>query len=362
MIKNILIKADLVGNGIVNMDSGEQSHILRGTDSHLRPHDKFNNTSYAKKNFYKDENNKLTYKLKISSDCLKHDLYKNEVIAQSPKIDTQDMILYSYIASPMAITRGYMFTGRNPFKRTGALSICDAEQTCGAVSNIELFSKSGEKTSNNGDSDKSDNTLYKKETVGDIKYSTSGNIDICQLQFISADQVFDRYAFNPDNFSMYKSFLDMRMENFNSVLGHYHLSNSIIDIPEYGIKLSNENILFLVKETLKKLLSLNIKRKGAFAKVSSLKIKLVENPVKDLMSIDEKWIELKSFEDIDNLNFEIQDFYELIDFEEAKAKRLSIEESFKAEKVKEKSEAAAKKSEAAAKKLEAAAKKEKKDE
>lgn len=335
--KNILIKADLVGNGIVNMDSNDQKFIFNGTDSHLKSF--YNNTSYAKKNFYRDVNGKLTYKLKISSDCLKHDMYKNEVIAQSPKIAIEDSILYSYIASPMAITRGYLFANKKEtVKRTGALTICDAEQTNNAVSQLETFSRSGEKTSNDGETDKSDNTFYKKETIGDITYSTVGNINLDQLQFVSADQVFDRYAFNPDNFQLYKTFLSMRMKNFNSELGYYKNTISNIDIPEYGFKLSNENILDLVKETLKKLLSLNIKRKGAYAKVSNLKIKLVENPVTDLLSDDENWIELKSFEDIENLNFDVESFYNLFDLVESKKVRKSIEDGLKAVKDKAKTD------------------------
>jgi hypothetical protein len=344
-VKNILIKADLVGNGVVNMDSNEQKFVFNGTNSHLKSF--HNNTSYAKKNFYKDGDD-LTYKLKISSDCLKNDMFKTEVIAQSPKITHELGILYSYIASPMSLIRGYMFANKQEtLKRSGALTICDAEQTCSAVSMMETFSKSGEKTTNDGETDKADNTFYKKETVGNINYSTFGNIDLMKLQFVSADQVFDRYAFNPDNYSLFKSFLGLRLKNFNSELGYYKINNSVLDIPEYGVKLSNENVLDLVKETLTKLSAINIKRKGGFAKVNSLKIKLVLDPLVDTFDSEDNWIELSSLADIDNLSLDIADFYELVEINQAKALRESIEQSLKDEKAKE---SAAKKEKANAKK------------
>lgn len=339
-IKNILFKADLIGKGIVNMDSGDQKWIFdqeSGSHLNLGKDKQFKNLSFAKKNFYRNDDGKLIYKLKISSDCLKNNMFSSDVLSQSPKITYEDAVLYSYIASPMSLIRGYLFANKKEtLKRSGALTICDAEQTCNAVSTMEFFSKSGEKTSNDGESDKSDTTIYKKETVGDISYSTIGNVDLMKLQFISADQVFDRYGFNPDKFSMYKSFLSLRLKNFNSELGYYGIKDSALDIPEFGIKLSNENITELVKETLKKLISINIKRKGSFAKVSSLKIKLVFDPLKDTFSSKDNWIEIKSIEDIDNLSFEIEDFYTKVNIDEAKKLRENIENSLKEEQKKEK--------------------------
>jgi hypothetical protein len=137
---------------------------------------------------------------------------------------------------------------------------------------------------------------------------------------------------------MYKAFLNMRMKNFNSELGYYQLNGSAIDIPEQGIKLSNENVLDLVKITLKKMLAINIKRRGSFAKVSALKIKLIENPVEELLSGNDNWIELKSFEDIDKLDFVVEDFYGFVELAEAMKRREAIEEAYKAEKLKDKAE------------------------
>jgi hypothetical protein len=339
-VKNILIKAELEGVGIVNMDSNDQKWLFNKTKN--GEYNKRENVSYAKKNFYMEGEN-LKYKIKISSDCIRNAMFKNEMVSQSPNITHNDAILYSFIATPMGMIRGYLFTNKiEPLKRSGALTICDAEQTCNAVSYIEICSKSGEKTSNDGTSEKSDTTFFKKETVGKIHYETEGVIDLSKLQFISADQVFDRYGLNPDKFSLWKQFMSLRLKNFNSNLGFYKLSTSVIDIPEQGVLFSNENVLDLVKDTLIRLLSLSIQRKGSYAKVNKLKIKLVYDPISDIKDNADSWIEIVSLEDINSLNFEVQEFYSLVDVEQAKLLRADIVSNLNAIKQTEKIENAKK--------------------
>ena len=332
-VKSILFKAELEGHGIVNMDSGNQKFMFDSeSKSHLNMgrEKQFENFSFAKKTFFKNEDGSLGYKIKISADCIKKDMFKDDVISQSPKISYEDGILYSYVASPMSLIRGYMFANKKEtLKRKGALVICPAVQTCNAVSYMELFSKSGEKTSNDSESNKSDSTLFKKETIGDIKYATKGSIKLKDLQFVSADQVFDRFSFNPDKYSLYKSFMGLRLNDFNSELGYYYMNKSTLNIPEFGIKLSNENVLDLVKLALKKVLSIDIQRRDAYAQVTSLKIKLVTNPLENKFNSDDNWIELKTFEDVDNLSFEIEDFYSEKDLNESKKQRELIEASYK---------------------------------
>ena len=330
-IKNILLKLEFEGNGVVNMDSNDQKFIL--SETHLKAYHK--NVSFAKKSFSRDSTGKLTYKLKISRDCILHDMYKYDMISTIPNIVHNDYLLYSYIASPMSIMRGYMFANKTEtIKRKGAIMLCDAIQTCDASgvyagTALEVFSRSGEKVSNDGTDDKSDNSFYQKETVGDITYSTKGDIDLMNLQFITCDSIFDRYSFNPDKFDIFKSFLNKSLKSFNSELGYYQLKDSSILIPECGVLLSNENILDIVKLTLKNMLRINIKRKGAYAKLSSIKIKLVEDPTIDTYNNDNNWISLDSDVDVDNLNFDIEYFYEEVNIEKAKLSRLDFEEKIK---------------------------------
>ena len=264
-------------------------------------------------------------------------MYKKDIFAQSPNITHHDSILYSYIASPTSLVRGYMFANKEEtVKRKSALSMSDAEQTCMAMSQLETFSKSGEKTLNSEDSDKSDNTFFKQETVGEIKYESIGNIDLMALQFASSSQVFDRYSFNPEKFELFKEFLQTKMPNFNSELGYYQIKNSTINIPEYGFMLSNENVLFLVKETLSRFIKLEIKRRGGYASISGLQIKLVTNPTINTFNEKDGWINIKSQKDIDDLNFETEEFYELCDLKKTEEIMEKVKEKVKLLKQKDK--------------------------
>lgn len=336
MIKSILFKLDLEGKGVVNFDSKDQKYIYSREKYDGNPKSsRYDNVSYAKKNFYRDKEGNLVEKIKISSDCVKNAMFNDVIIAQSPNIMHHDSILYSYIASPELLVRGYMLAkNKETIKRVSALKLMDAEITNDVVSNMEIHTKTGEKTSKKNEDDKndvkSDNTLHYRENIGESKYSTIGGIDLDALQFVSCDLTLDRYAFNPDLFGLYKQFLSMRMDGVDELdLKYYKLTNSVVDLSEYGFLLTNEQIVFLVKQTLKRLLGINIKRRNAFAKTCGLKIKLVENPLKDTYESNDGWIEINSTEDIDSLNFDAYQFYTEVNSEEELKKRAEIEAEIK---------------------------------
>lgn len=312
-IKNILIALEFEGNGVVNYDSNDQKYMCNRTQ-YLKSISRNSNVSFAKKSFTKNDDDTLNYKLKVSSDCLKNDMSKYDMVSKNPNIIHHLMLLYSYIASPIGIIFGYLFMAKDDklYKKSSVITLCDAEQICNAQSSLEVFSRSGTKESNEG-TDKSDNSFYYKETVGNIRYATIGNIDLMKLQLVSCDELFDRKAFVSDDFKAYKDFLSKRMPGFTSELNYYQLIDSIIRIPEYGILLTNENQVFLVKEALKRLLGINIRRKNAYCKTASLKIKLVVDPTVDTHNNPNNWITISSVADIDALTFESQFYYELVD-------------------------------------------------
>ena len=318
--KSILFKVKLTGNGIVNFDSVDQKRNFYGTNlqSRFGTKNNNNNVNYAKKRFYKkgtslkDDGSEITnldYIICISSDSLRHDIFKMDANNQSPNICHHNAILYSYIASPANIIRGYMFTndgGNNTIRRKTSVTITGAQQTCDAHSTIEAFSRSGLK---NSDINTVDNTFFYKEVVGDIKYEAFGSIDLMQMQFVSCDPVFDRYCFNPDLFELYKSFLQSKMSNFNSELGHYLQDGSSIDLAEYGFKFSDENIVQLTKEFFQRLLRLNIVRSGSYAKIEEIEYKLVYDCLEDKLGDDAGWESIRTKEDVNNLDFETKSYY-----------------------------------------------------
>jgi hypothetical protein len=137
--------------------------------------------------------------------------------------------------------------------------------------------------------------------------------------------------------------LTKRLPNFDSELGFYQIKNSCLEIPEKGVLLSNENVVFLIKETLKRMFLLNIKRSSSFASTSSLRIKLVENPLVHTHTSDDEWIKLNSIQEIDNLDFDVESFFVPVDLESAKQLREDIENSLRMRNEKAKSDVREKK-------------------
>ncbi len=326
-VKNVLIKFDIAGKGVVNYDSMEQRDDFKDTNLHKKMYMYNDNVSYAKKNFYGTKED-LKYKLKISSDCLINAMFGKDIIAQNSKITHNENLLYMYLASPATILRGHLQFPQNEtaYKRKGGITITDAEQTNNAMSKMEVFSKSGAKTEK-GATDSADNTFYYKETVGNITYDSMGVIDLMQLQFVSTDMLFDRFSFNPDKFELFKSYLGLRVPNFNSELGYFSLTGGIDKTPEYGFQMSSENVVFLVKEFFIRLFTMDIKRRSAFAKVENLQYKLVRDVFTDTFDNPQDWQSIKSLKDIENINFDIQNFYEPVDEKSAEQLLNLIEKS-----------------------------------
>lgn len=327
-VKHINFEATLKGNGIVNYDSGDQKYLWNreskaGNKNVFTSAD--NNNNYAKKVYFKNEDGDLDYKIKISSDALRNAIFKGDAIATNPSIQHHKTLLNSFIGSPLGLIRGYMFADNETLKRKSPLTITSAIQSNDAVSYMEFHSRSGQKKANN-DSDSKDTTLFNKEDIGNITYFSEGFIDVQELQFLSADPIFDRCNFNADDYELLKTFLSGNLPNFNSELGYYTLKTSAIDVSEYGIRLNNNNIVYLIKETLKRILSILIGKANAYAKIDSLKIQLLDNPID---ARNTAWVELNSYEDIDNLSFEIEESYVLKDESEAKKQREDIENFIK---------------------------------
>lgn len=328
-VKSILFKVEMSGSGIVNFDSNDQKYIHSNTQFGIKNDSSFKNASYAKKHFYRDSEGKITYKIAISSDCLRHDIFKDDVFCQSPNIANNQALLYSYIASPAMLLRGYLFADKKgTFKRKSPITITDAEQTCNAQSFIDTHSSSAKK---NDDTERteSDNTFFKKENVGAIKYATQGVIDLMQLQFVSCDQKFDRFAFNPDVFEVYKKFMVSRLPKFDSKLEYYNINGSVSDVPELGLLINDACVIEMVRGFFDRLKNTCITRKDAFAKVDKIQIKLVSDGIYDTFGDSEGWITVT---DVNAIDFDVHKFYTICDRVKAEELVKSIDADIEARK------------------------------
>jgi len=329
-IKNVIFEFELEGVGVVNYDSNDQKFIWNRESKNGNKNNLVsihNNVNYSKKHIYRNENGELDYKIKISSDCLRNSIFRNDAISTNPSISHHPFLLNSFIGSVQGLIRGYMFAGKNEtLKRKSPLTITPAIQTNNSVSHLEIGVRSGEKIVNS-DSDKGDTTLRNVETVGEMTYSGKGNINLQNLQFMSCDTVFDRYEFNADNIYILNKVLENTLPNFDSELGYYKLKSSSVNISEYGLKLNNENVLFLVKEVLKRISDISIMRNTSYANISKLRIKLVNSPLIDTYENKNGWIDINNVSDIDSLDFDVEDFYEYVEEEEALTERKEIIEN-----------------------------------
>lgn len=333
-VKQLIFESEMQGTGIVNYDFSDQRFIFGKKENNAKHnHLKYsnNNVSYSKKDFFYSKNdkgeNELDFKIKISSDSLKHSIYRNDLVAQTPAITHNKHILHSYLASEVALLRGVLFTNRgDSLKRKGATTLTDAVQTNDAMPRLEVFSKSGSKEdSSKSDSDSSNNFFY-METVGDMTYRFSGYIDLLELSFISVDQFYDRKYFSEDDYTIFKEYFEKK---FGSQLGEvkfYQKRNDVLNMPERGILLTEEQVKHLLRFYIRRLINLEIRRRKAYANVSSLRMKPFY--VGDLV-IDnngDNYIDLKSYDAVDEFvdGLSIDYDYVEVDTEEATNLRKDI--------------------------------------
>jgi hypothetical protein len=308
MLKSILFKGTIKGYGIVNYDGKDQKWMLKKYKydewgSAL----KFDNIKIAKHALVKtgnDDNGKPQYdvRLKISSNCLRNAIFKEDHPFQNSMILHSKKLLNMSIASVASLLRGYMFEqeGFTGLKRKSPVIITDAEQTAGELSTIDLHTTSGAKRTKESDDDASDTSLFYKETVGAVEYSFKGVINLADLQFIPLSDTFDRMAVNPDDFeTLYRSHLESSVGSKVDDPGFYRIKSAVNAVPEEGVLLSQSQTVLLVKEFFKRLLALNITRNASgYASLSGLQIKFVHDPITDKMDDEAGWVTIKKVDDI----------------------------------------------------------------
>ena len=302
-VRSILFKIKLAGHGVVNFDSGDQKYTWNALASQGEK-SRFDNVQFAKKRWYKKDgkdkngNEQYDYKLVISADCLRHNIFIDDFFYQSPNVFAHSDLLYKMIATPASVLRGYFFAreGKTSFKRKSAIIITEAEQTNSALSTIETFSRSGKKEERDQETDTGDTTFFKRECVGEIEYEGMGAVDLRELQFVSMSELYDRLAVIPDDYnSRYRPILEKHLNSKLADPGYFVIGSSAICTPEYGFVFSPEQQQILVREFFKRLLRTQVtKSAGGYAQITEVKIKYVSDPLIDRIDSSENWKTLKN--------------------------------------------------------------------
>lgn len=328
-LKNIEFRMTVDGRGIVNFDGDVQKYLkIKGISS---THD---NVSYAKKNLYIEKDidgvEFSSYKLKISNNSLRANMFKDVYEAHTPSVVHVPNSFYGFIATDHALIRGYLSTkGNISYKKKSFLNICDAEQICNAKSKMDTFSRSGYKDPANegevkADDEKKGTTYFMKETVGKIKYQTEGSLDLRQLELISCDTIFDRLAFDENDHEVFQNYLELG--NTKTELGYYMLKGSSYQIPERALRLDEASRKRLLKKALEFILGYRDDKTSAYAKRDVLEVKMVNDVLEE-----SEWITISSMKDIEELfeDVELFDFYEMVDVEESISLRETLDKEMK---------------------------------
>jgi len=351
------------GNGIVNYGSKEDGFILKKIIPdwwRYLQHDNYKVAKHVIKKTGENEKGESLYdvKLKISSACIRNAIFSGDQPFHNPDLIHAPKALIKLIASAVGVLRGYMFeiTGGG-IKRKSPITITDAIQIGDEKPTMDIGTQTCPKnpdTEGKKDLDESGGlSMHYKESVGNVEYLAHGAVDLCELQFISLSQKYDRLAVNPDYFEEYRT-------NLKRIVGGEikkgFCIRGINGLPEEGALLNGDQCTSLVEIFFKKLLGFRIVRGGGgMAEISQLKIKFLKDPIEDKFSSEEGWHKVSTVDDLKSrLSGEtIHQFYTELSQEESEAlyaemdkgkEKISdakkIEKAKKAEEKKAKKEAA----------------------
>lgn len=333
MIKSILFRGKIRGNGIVNFDSTDQRWILKERFPNERSALSHDNVKIAKHTFYKTgqtEDGKPIWqrRLCISSDCLRNAIFSGDFPFQNTTILHHPDLLIKVLGSVASLLRGYMYAaeGKPALKRKSPMMVTAAEQTSDGMSYFEVGTMSGAKKTKDDEDEAGDTSLHYEEKISSVEYEFEGAIDLGELQFISFSQAYDRLAVLPDYEDEYREALSGALGSKVGEVGFYLRKGALIRTPEEGILLTQEQVAALVSEFFQRLMALHIRRAKGYAALAELEVKFVMNPVEDTFANAGGWKKLKSPDDAVPKAADIVVGYEAIPEEEAR----KIDETIKA--------------------------------
>lgn len=262
--KSILFKGEITSSGIVNFDGKPSWLVKQALKDRVAGmwHDNVKIAKHAITQIGTGENGTPIYEtvLKISRDCLRNGIFKNDQPFHNPGIVHAEQQLIKYIASAAGLIRGYMFADMGIKKKSGVY-ISDSKQTSKNVSTIDIGTQDAPKDKKEDAESDGGLTMHFKESIGGlVTYEFYGSIDISELQFISLSQVYDRMAVDPNYLDAYTAALEKTLGSKVSSKAFYIRKTSTNGLPEEGILLTPDQVKVLVEEFFTRLLDLEIVR------------------------------------------------------------------------------------------------------
>lgn len=359
MVKSVMFKATLEGNGIVNYDGTSESqrkymssayNMEELTNSDTRVNENF----LLAKHLFTSTGSKLItpkegdpymkefYKgrLFISSNALRHYIFEEGMpnLCKNDRVNNE--VIAKVMSHPAYLLRGWLETKagaskeqkkaskakgktesnliektekekeNDTLKRGRIISLANAVQM-EQDTNIPFLSVH----SNMGKKDS--NSLFSRETIGDVKYETKGFINLSNLMFLSMDDNFGDMAIHPDVVYTFAEYFNKHTGltlDIEKQVGGFCRKNQAEKFPQIGILFTQEQVMYLLRYFFKNFATLKIDKSTGFVQMTSLEYKLISDPTKksQLFSSEDAYESISTLEDIDNIDFKVYPYYEKV--------------------------------------------------
>ena len=272
-IKSVDFKLSAEGHGIVNFN-GSASIYSRAAGKYVNNHmlPKMRGIDMMRvKNFEDINDNAVVY---VSSNCIRNAIFKSySYNLKSVTLDNVSDVLSSIVG----LVHGYVIAeGSTSLKRKSPLLIEDLVAASETKINYEQFSQSGERN---------ETSIYSKHTVGEVKYTSYGSINIEDLQFMALEDSLGRSCYREilteeqgvelaEKITQYLKTLDFEDKYAPKAVfsNNYVRVNAICKEGEAGILLNDDAIELIVKEILALIEDIFINKSDADLKVTEVKV------------------------------------------------------------------------------------------
>jgi len=359
-VKSIEFELEFEGKGTFNFNGSDVTPAFRKTDDYDSSKRNFSNVMYGKRNYYKKDDSTLDVEVenimakyglskenakskvqpligvpKISSGCARSVTFP-DTVNFDPDVMTHSNIGSTYLSATNGYLRGYMYTtgkGSNGYGRKSVVTITDLEAK-DSVYGMDTCTKTGER---------SENSFFAKETLGETTYKADAFFDVATAQFLCLDQRFGKCSLDPAEYDDTGILGDAFKARFGRIpyeKGVYTNSASVFGeyYGVYGYRFDDEFINQLLNDFINDLWKFGTcaesHKAGGYVRIKSIKMRPVYDPIEN----NEEFIELKR-EDHDTYHFEYESFWKPAntkEWEEYQIKKDEIEKREKVEKEKEK--------------------------
>ena len=267
-IKSVDFAIKAEGFGVVNWNGSASLYSHQAekyVDNHLLP--KLRGVDMLRVKGFGDIDDNA--KLYISQNCIKSEIFRSFTYGlKEVSLANVDEVLQSLVG----LVRGYVIAeGSTSLKRKSPLFLEDFVAEEGTKLNYEQFSQSAARN---------ETSIFSKHTVGEVKYTAFGSINIEDLQFLPLEDSLGRSCYREvitegegkslaEAITSYLKTLDFDgVKSPEAVFSNNYVRiNAVSKAGEAGILLNDDAVSLLVEEVLSLIRDLYISRSRAYVEV-----------------------------------------------------------------------------------------------